>query len=125
MNAASEICFAILTGQAGATVPNRPESVLPTTGFLVGGKVPSLIIEPGSFTVGQVFDWVSAQDADYVGMWVAPSGNVYIDAVDWVVNRGYALGLARRRGELEIRDVEAGLNIPVRHADGEVVTAHP
>lgn len=129
MNTAGLIFNAMVKGEPGATVPNREGLELPTTGYLVGGKVPSFILERGSMNLGSVRDmraWIERQTSDYVGMWVAPSGNVYIDAVDWVVNLGYALGLARRRGELEIRDVAAGRNIPVDHARGETIfTAHP
>jgi hypothetical protein len=114
----NQIITAITEGLPGATFPNQSLLALPTTGFLVGGKVPSFIIEPGVrlflSTQVQLFEWVSRQhDASYIGMWVGPSGNIYIDAVDWVVSRGHALGLATRRGELEIRDVAADRNIPV------------
>lgn len=94
-----------VTERRDVTVAHSADS-LPTTGFVVGGKRPSLV-NPETF--GEVYAFVSrVQHADYVGVWVDRStGTVYVDACDWIVNRGHALGLAARRNELAVYDVAA------------------
>lgn len=110
---AAEVVDAILSGQSRTIARTGP---LPDTGYYVGGKVPSLVIDPLAtpWTIESVVAWVESHRSDYVGVWLEhDTGLFHVDMSDWVVNRSYALGLAKRRGELAIYDIRHASDIRV------------
>lgn len=110
---ATEIAVKIWNGiqgqDEGGTFP-RGDDAVPTTGFIVGGVKASLV-DPQSRD--EVLKYVGSLPNGLVGFWKdSVTGSYFVDGCTWVVNRGAALGLALRRGELAIWDVTANEEIP-------------
>lgn len=81
-----------------------------STGYVVGGKVPTVIV-PESDTVALHNTIVQfANTYDSYGTWLH-DGNVYIDAIDILYDRDSAIALGRARGELAIYDIANGCDI--------------
>lgn len=98
-------------------------------GFVVGGKVPSLILggvklNYGPATAEQVAAWLADNPADFYGSW-ASDGLVYIDAVDILADEFDAIVLGKERGEKAIWDNANAREIDLSHTylgDGYVTT---
>lgn len=72
-------------------------------GYFVANGADGVELDPGQDAAGWIRD---ATFTDYlVGVWTNPeNGVVYIDPVDHVDSREYAIKLGRERGELAIWD---------------------
>lgn len=81
---------------------------LPTTGYYVGGSVPSLVIRDKSdLRMEDVRTFVAAHSFIYYGVWTdTDTGAVYVDAVDHVLSEREAVKLGVSRAELAVWDIE-------------------
>jgi len=107
-----EIWQGIVKGEAGGTFDTTGDA-LPTTGFVVGGRTSSLVAPR---TYEELSAYIQRQPEGLVGYWKdSISGLYHIDSCTWHVNRGHALGVARRRAELAIYDVISDQEVSVTH----------
>lgn len=100
------ICAAVLVEMDGTVAYDG--SPLPTTGYFVGGRYPSLILEDaGNLNDREVRSFVTNSPAvDYYGVWTDKESHVvYIDGVDHYGSISDALAYASERGEIAIWDV--------------------
>lgn len=93
----------------GGTVALHGHS-LPTTGYFVGGRIPSLILSEEEVSrravIYQVIDFVSRAGTPYVGVWRdSETGKIYFDAVEWYYDEYSAGKVARERRELAVWDI--------------------
>lgn len=90
----------------GGTVAKDGEA-LPTSGYFVGGKHPSLIFKSfQDVDRGELAWWVGTHSAAFYGVWVdSADGRVYFDTVSWIVNLSDAMYLAEQRNEIAIWDI--------------------
>jgi hypothetical protein len=88
---------------------------LPTTGYYVGGKYPSLTFDyPHLVDRGEIAWWIGNNPSPWYGVWVdSDDGKVYIDAVNHVDSQRVALSLGRIRQEIAVWDIENGKEIRV------------
>lgn len=93
-------------GGEGGTVAKDGEA-LPTSGYFVGGKHPSLIFKSfQDVDRGELAWWVGTHSAAFYGAWVdSADGRVYFDTVTHVTNRDAAMTLAKVRNEIAIWDI--------------------
>lgn len=92
---------------------------VPTDGYMVGGEVPSLILEGTEMYPFRVTDaWMGehwallSQDGYYAGIWLDTETNkTYIDISRNVVDLYKALAIASSRGEIAIWDVAHGVEV--------------
>lgn len=112
--AAEKIWAGLVEGAVGGTF-NADGDALPTTGFVVGGVANSLI-NPRTFEEVEAYVTRLARETNLVGFWRdSDTGHYHIDGSTWHVNRALALGVAKRRGELAIWDVQSAAELPVIH----------
>jgi hypothetical protein len=112
---ASELIFAA-KNQGGGTFTRSATYFSGKNGFVVGGIVPSLVIEPSAITIEAVErteEWIERnRSARYYGSW-NDAGTIHIDAVDIIEDREEAIRLAEERGELAIYDLAADEEVRV------------
>lgn len=91
---------------------------LPTTGYYVGGKAPSFIVDSlADLDRGELGWWVGNNSATYYGVWVdSASSKVYIDAVTHLNTRAVAVTLGRMRDEIAIWDIANTAEIVLRES---------
>lgn len=86
----------------------------PTTGFMVGGVVPSTVTKTCTYqtidsflaaTIGELL-----QSNRFAGIWQGPDA-VYLDVSEWVADEQAAVALGRARGELAIYNLATGTDI--------------
>lgn len=97
----------VITGEDGTVVYERGYD-LPTAGYFVGGRYPSLILEDvAEIHREKVAEFVNTTPAaDYYGVWTdRETGKVYIDAVDHYREAEYALRIAAERNEIAVWDI--------------------
>lgn len=104
----------------GGATASRSNHV-PTTGYVVGGLVPSLILSAvatkdeidnegqvgmSSHQLTQMFLDENLDKTGYVGGWLdSHSKQIYLDVVEFVDELAYAMKLADERDEIAIYDV--------------------
>jgi hypothetical protein len=102
-----DLWSAIANGAPGATVDALGHS-LPSEGYFVGGRSYVSVHPVDSITPDDVAGYVSSNsDARYFGMW-EHDGKIFLDAVDWIVDRVHARQLGRLRREIEIFNIATG-----------------
>ena len=105
---AALIAVGIAEGEHGGTF-TLDGSETPTTGYFVGGVVPSLVIRKAreGFHYEIIREFVlDAPDGSMVGFWFdGDTGACYVDVVDHVILEEFAKSVGRARGELAIWDV--------------------
>ena len=111
----------------GGTVPLNGLP-LPSTGFYVGGRIPSLIMSVDDVesrgqhvaTLQSVINFVSRAGTPYVGVWRDnESDKIYFDAVEWYANEYTACAVARVRKELAVWDIDHGRELRLAYVEGE------
>lgn len=96
-------------GETGGTFSVNGTAV-PSTGYFVGGAVPSLI----NPTREQMIDFIETAGADYVGFWEdSETLALYVDAVDWTESEAFARRLSILRDEIAYWDVAKGDEVRV------------
>lgn len=94
-------------GEGGTFTLDGTET--PTTGYFVGGVVPSLVIRNAreGFHYEIIRQFVlDAPDGSMVGFWFdGDTGTCYVDVVDHVITEEFAKGVGRARGELAVWDI--------------------
>lgn len=113
MNAPAVAFNLILMGinNGGGTVDAHANDASDFPGYVVGGKVPTLVFEskPAS---ADVIAWVRANESGFYGVWVdAETGFWHFDAVDLLGDFDEAAALGRRRGEIAIWDGKNGAEV--------------
>lgn len=109
MNITRAIFTGIRNGELGGTF-NVDGKIVPTTGYFIGGAVPSLI----NPTPAQVLEFIETSPSDYVGYWEDSATNaLYIDAVDHVHTEYGARRLAELRSEIAYWDARKGAEVRV------------
>lgn len=96
----------VIMGKDGTISYNGSD--LPTTGYFVGGKYPSLVwSDPSEWHLNKVRSFVANSPCvEYYGVWTdSESGVVYIDGVDHYESLEEALAYAVDRGEIAIWDI--------------------
>lgn len=91
----------------GGTTISR-DNHLPTTGYVVGGVVPSLHYPMYAIDVEIIEGFIGnyIDTTGYIGAWIDNTDNsMYLDVVEYVDELAYAMKLADERGELAIYDV--------------------
>ena len=90
-----------LTNGADGTYTRDGSAFSPTVGYAVGASLPTLMGE--RLTGGDVALWLAnvPHAVAYFGAW-RDGGILYVDAVDYVIDRDAAVKLGRERGELAI-----------------------
>lgn len=99
----------------GATIGVQKDGtqVRPSSGYVVGGRGPSLVIHPGQISpsVTIACDWVGrlrdrSAPVQHFGSWKDERGNIWLDAVDVIpVDEDAARAIGKRRGEIAIFDL--------------------
>lgn len=111
---ADRIARGVYATPDGGTVPLHVDRF--DSGYVVGGVVPSLVLDPSSPTdtvAREIAQWVHAHadaiaTADSVGWWTdTVDGRVHVDASDIVADRDEALAIGRARGEIALWDIAA------------------
>jgi hypothetical protein len=109
INIADAMLAKIKNGETGGTFA-VDGSAVPTTGYFVGGAVPSLI----NPTREQMIDFIETAGADYVGFWEdSETLALYVDAVDHTESEAFARRLSILRGEIAYWDVVKGDEVRV------------
>jgi hypothetical protein len=109
INIADAMLAKIKNGETGGTFA-VDGSAVPTTGYFVGGAVPSLI----NPTREQMIDFIETAGADYVGFWEdSETLALYVDAVDHTESEAFARRLSILRGEIAYWDVAKGDEVRV------------
>lgn len=113
MNAPAVAFHLILAGidKGGATFDAHGNDASDFPGFMVGGKVPTLVFneKPAS---ADVIGWIRDNESGFYGVWVdSETGFWHFDAVDLLGDRDEAIRLGIRRGEIAIWDGKAGAEI--------------
>ncbi len=106
------ICAAVLIEMDGTTAYDGSD--LPTTGYYVGGRYPSMILEDaGELRSDKVRSFVTnTPDVDYYGVWTDKETHVvYIDGSDHYESLEDALRFAAERDEIAIWDIAGGEEI--------------
>lgn len=109
---ATDLYYMALDGEDG-TVNVADSGVLPTEGYYVGGKAPSLVFKGvDEIDRGELAWWVGSNPSDYYGVWVdTEDGKIYFDAVTHMLYQGTALDLARIRNEIAVWDIANGAEV--------------
>lgn len=107
----------------GGTVPLNGLP-LPSMGYYVGGRIPSLVLTDAEVSrravVYQVIDYVSRAGTAYVGVWRdSDSDKIYFDAVEWYSTESAACAVARVRHELAVWDIANGRELRLAYVEGE------
>jgi hypothetical protein len=107
----------------GGTFASNGYPVVKDTGFMVGGLVPTTIVElpmrnrNGRGWLADTLDeFVKSHHAHlgrnrYLGTWVN-DGKVYVDVSQWVETLDNAIALGKSRGELAIWDCAKNEEVP-------------
>src|SRR5690625_3076894 len=93
------------------------EALLPDCGYIVGGRIPSVVI-PAPLSTPEALNAAVAYIATtlghtLVGTWVADNGDLHVDAVEVVFSKPYALDLANKRNEIAIWSIHGSESINV------------
>lgn len=96
----------------GGTVPLYGQS-LPTTGYYVGGKRETLVMDRDQVNdrsqhravALSLAAFVTFADSPYVGAWEC-EGKIYFDATEWYEDLAQATAVGNSRGEIAIWDVQ-------------------
>lgn len=107
----------LLANREGYSV--NVHGVLPTYGYMVGGVVPSLILEPKAAKYGPTDAWLDEHWAKlesspdvFAGIWEdSVTGLVYVDLSERYDDLYTALAVATARGELAIWDVASSKEV--------------
>lgn len=91
------------TMQDGGITLKNAEEFTPKTGFIVGGLTPTKIVNPVQDEVIFALCELILAGNDIVGTWLN-DGKIHVDAVEWIEDRGKALEVAKKRGEIAIWD---------------------
>lgn len=117
-----------IVSSGGASVPVSSNGSVPTSGYMVGG-IYSEEVKATSLAIWQVTTFVErglkvARDlygegsAAYLGSWLdAETGQVWFDVSEHVAERGAALRLAAKRGELAVYDIATGESVYIGASD--------
>lgn len=97
---------------------------IPTSGYMVGGVTPSVILDPGTTLPRLILDLLHFyqrnqehldKDGLFLGTWVDPeTGKIYLDVSQRVADLEEALKIGDLRGEIAIWDVINGQEISVQ-----------
>lgn len=105
----------ILLDHADEGYSVNAENEVPTSGYMVGGYVPSLILdqdEPVPYTITDAWltkNWryLTASNLFYVGVWTdSGSGKIYVDISRNIESLAAAIAVGLNFGEIAIWDVE-------------------
>lgn len=121
MSVASSIFDAILDGETGGTF-SRIGRVDFTTGFYVGGAVPSLVIDDAFSRplLVRLDKFVTDCPTDLVGFWFdTDNGKLHLDAVNWYQDEYTASAIGRVRKEIAIWDIKNDREVRLAYAEGE------
>jgi hypothetical protein len=101
----------------GGTRDKDGATVVLGSGYVVGGKVPTMV----GCTIGDLKDWIEANPSDFYGSWMdSETGKIHYDAVDVIEDRDEAIRLGIKRGEIAIWDAGAGEEIRLAdYVDGQ------
>src|SRR5690625_3790932 len=93
------------------------EALLPDCGYIVGGRIPPIII-PVALRTESALNAAVAYIATtlghtLIGTWVADNGDLHVDAVEVVFSKPYALDLANKRNEIAIWSIHESESINV------------
>lgn len=106
-----KLVFSVEDGKEGGTFSTQGHEV-PESGYWVGGKIDSIVFQvghPSGHLAYVTQRLITDTNADWVGHWVDTESNlIYVDAVDWIPERGRAEALGRSRGEIAIWDIRHG-----------------
>jgi len=91
------------------------DALLPDSGYIVGGRIPSVVI-PAMLATPAALNAAVAYIATtlghtLVGTWVADNGDLHVDAVEVVHNYDYAMWLANKRNEIAIWSIHESESI--------------
>lgn len=87
-------------------------------GFIVGGRVPELVISswfrylPERATAN-VAQWVRSHPAPYYGSWDDGRGSLVFDAVDIVPHEATAIALGTERGQLAVWNMRDAVEVTI------------
>lgn len=107
----------------GGTVPVNGMP-LPSSGYYVGGRIPSLVMDRSELDrrdvvpLQSVINFVSRAQTWYVGVW-ADGDKIYFDAVEWYQEEHTAAAIGRVRREIAIWDVARSRELRLAYVDGE------
>jgi len=104
---AAELYYLALDGN-DATVSAYGEPSLPTDGYYVGGKIPSLVFNNiHEIDRGELAWWLGSNTfVRYYGVWTdQEDGKIYFDGVTHMGTLAGAAALARRRKEIAVWDI--------------------
>lgn len=114
--------------ESGATVPVRLYGDLPRDGYMVGGVVPHLVVDPLMFDWDRLEHWIrdalARESFAYFGSWRGPDGRLYFDACDLIADKTDALVIGYARGEIAVYDLARGRDLyceslsPIEHMEG-------
>jgi hypothetical protein len=105
---ASRLIVDAVGESGGGTVDKDGNPASTSSGYVVGGKVPTMV----GCTIADLRDWIDANPSDYYGSWLdSETGKIHYDAVDFVTDRDEAIRLGLERGEIAIWDAAAGEEI--------------
>lgn len=93
------------------------DALLPDSGYIVGGRIPPIVI-PSALRSGAALDAAVAYIATtlghtLIGTWIAPNGDLHVDAVEVVFSKPHALDLAYMRNEKAIWSIHERESINV------------
>lgn len=119
MNAPAVAFHLILAGidKGGATFDQFGNDASDFPGYVVGGKVPTLVFESKP-AYADVIGWIRENESGFYGVWVdSETGFWHFDAVDLLGDKFEAIRMAAERGELAIWDGKAGeeIRLPESH----------
>lgn len=93
------------------------EALLPDSGYIVGGRIPPIVIPlalRSEAALSAAVAYVAATlGHTLIGTWIAPNGDLHVDAVEVVFSKPYALDLAYMRKEVAIWSIHESESINV------------
>jgi hypothetical protein len=121
MLSSRQITEILLASREGFTVDRDGNT--PISGYMVGGLVPSLILEPGQPLREDIETWIETQrkvialPAPWFGIWEdSETGKIYVDLSQQYEDLYTALAVADSRKELAIWDVASAQEVRTEYA---------
>lgn len=99
--------FTMAKGGTDGTISAHDDVPVPSLGYLVGGRHPSLVFDSvNDIDRGELGWWIGKYPSRYYGVWVdTEDGRIYFDTVTHMVTRTFAENLGRQRDEVAIWDI--------------------